>query len=225
MSHEGSVIPPRRAAGGLLALLAFLLSALVAIAPAAGQLPPPHIVFVGDSLTAGLGVGPGKGYPERLAALLAQEGLDIRVTNAGVSGDTSAGGLSRLDWSVPEDTDGVVLALGANDALRGIPVAETRANLAAIIERLKARGIAVYLAGMVSPPNMGAAYAAEFDPLYHDLAQRYDVPLYPFLLDGVAAAGDLNQADGMHPNEAGMAVIAKAMLPSMRDFVARVMGE
>ena len=216
MSRERLVMSPAALLSGLLAAMVLIVAALPP--QPAGAQQPLRIVFVGDSLTAGLGVGPGEGYVERLQAMLGKEGLPVEAVNAGVSGDTTAGGLSRLDWSVPDGTDGVVLALGGNDALRGIPVAETRANLAAAIESLQARNIPVLLAGILSPPNMGSEYEQAFNAIHGELAQQYGTAFYPFLLDGVAAEAALNQADGMHPNADGMAVIAERMLPALAAF-------
>lgn len=217
MSRERLVMSPAALFAALLAAAVLIFTALQPIPATAQQ--PLRIVFVGDSLTAGLGVEAGESYVDRLQAMLGEKGLPIEAVNAGVSGDTTAGGLSRLNWSVPDGTDGVVLALGGNDALRGIPVAETRANLAAAIEGLKARNIPVLLAGMMSPPNMGSDYEQAFNAIYSELAEQNDVAFYPFLLDGVAAEPALNQADGMHPNEDGMAVIAERMLPVVEEFI------
>ena len=222
MSRERLVMSPAILTVILLTALGLVFFSLF-VPPAAAQ-QPVRIVFVGDSLTAGLGVETGKGYVDRLKAKLEEKGLPIEAVNAGVSGDTTAGGLSRLDWSVPDDIDGVVLALGGNDALRGIPVEKSRANLAAAIENLQARGIPVLLAGMMSPPNMGSEYEQAFNAIHGELAEKYEIAFYPFLLDGVAAEAALNQADGMHPNADGMAVIASRMLPVMEEFV-RSLGE
>ena len=222
MSRERLVMSPAILTVILLTALGLVFFSLF-VPPAAAQ-QPVRIVFVGDSLTAGLGVETGKGYVDRLKAKLEEKGLPIEAVNAGVSGDTTAGGLSRLDWSVPDDIDGVVLALGGNDALRGIPVEKSRANLAAAIENLQARGIPVLLAGMMSPPNMGSEYEQAFNTIHSELAAQYGTAFYPFLLDGVAAEAALNQADGMHPNADGMAVIASRILPVMEEFV-RSLGE
>ncbi|RFC65491.1 arylesterase [Fulvimarina endophytica] len=172
-----------------------------------------QIVAFGDSLSAGYGVGPGESFPEQLQAALREKGYDVSVANAGVSGDTTSGGLARLDWSVPESADLVIVELGANDALRGIDPAITRENLSAILEKLKQRGQRVILAGMLAPPNMGANYAERFDPIFPELAEQYDVAFYPFFLEGVAAEADLNQADKMHPNAEGVAIIVDNILP------------
>ncbi|WP_244487595.1 MULTISPECIES: arylesterase [unclassified Aureimonas] len=184
-------------------------SSLAQTAPAA----PMEIVAFGDSLSAGYGVEPGKAFPEQLQAALTAAGRNVTVINAGVSGDTTTGGLSRLDWSVPETTDLVILELGANDALRGIAPAITDQNLDAMLERLKARGIRTLFAGMIAPPNMGADYAAGFNPIYERLAEKHGVTLYPFFLEGVAADPGLNQTDKMHPNAAGVARIVERILP------------
>lgn len=187
------------------------------------QAGPFTVLAFGDSLTAGYGLPRGQSLPDQLQAALRARGLDIQMINAGVSGDTTSGGLSRLDWALEGVQDAridlVILALGANDALRGIAPDLTRSNIAAMIERLQARGIPVLLAGMVAPPNMGPEYAAAFNPIYSDLAARYDVPLYPFLLDGVAAEPTLNQDDGMHPNEKGVAVIVDRLAPMVADLL------
>src|SRR5262245_51074828 len=153
---------------------------------------------------AGFGLDPGQGFTEKLQAALKAKGIDAEVANAGVSGDTSSGGLSRLDWSVPDGTQLVLLGLGANDMLRGITPDLTEKNLDAMLARLKARGIPVLLAGMRAAPNLGTEYAAVFDPIYPKLAQKYGIQLYPFFLDGVAADPQYLQADGMHPNPKGV---------------------
>jgi len=180
-------------------------------------------VFLGDSLTAGLGVSPTEAYPALIQGRLRAAGDLHEVVNAGVSGDTSAGGLRRLDWSMKGKVDVLVLALGANDGLRGLPVADLESNLAAIIERARSRGAAVLLAGMEAPPNFGATYTLQFRAVYPRLAQKYRVPLIPFFLAGVAGVPELNQADGIHPNAQGHRMIAdlvwqqlEGLLPSRR---------
>jgi acyl-CoA thioesterase-1 len=180
---------------------------------------PVRIVVLGDSLSAGLGLPAADAFPAQLEKALKDNGLHVSIDNAGVSGDTASGGLDRLDWSVPAGTQGVIIELGANDALRGIDPGVTRAALEEIIKRLKARGVAVLLCGMVAPPNYGAEYAAQFNAIYPDLAKKYDVPLYPFFLEGVAANTTLNQADGMHPTAAGIALIVKNILPQVEAFL------
>ena len=185
-------------------------------APARAQETAPQVVAFGDSLSAGYGVGPGESFPDQLQAALNGAGHAARVVNAGVSGDTTTGGLARLDWSVPTDAKVVIVELGANDALRGVSPDVTRANLDAILTKLKARpNTQVLLAGMISPPNMGPDYAAKFNPIYGELAAKHGVPLYPFFLEGVAGNGRLNQADYMHPNAEGVAVIVKGILPQV----------
>lgn len=168
----------------------------------------PRIVVLGDSITAGLGLAPAEAYPQVLQQRLKDEGLPYDVINAGVSGDTSAGGLSRLDWALDGDVRLLIVALGGNDALRGLPVAELERNLSAIISRAQARGITVVLAGMEAPPNYGREYAAAFHQVYPALAREYGVALVPFLLHGVAGIPRLNQPDGIHPTAAGARIVA-----------------
>jgi acyl-CoA thioesterase-1 len=178
-----------------------------------------EIVVLGDSLTAGLGLDPGQSYPEQLEAALKARGYDVTVANAGVSGDTAYDGLARLEWSVPAEADIVIVELGANDALRGIDPAVTRQALSGIVEKLAGRGQAVLLAGMLAPPNLGPSFAKAFNPIFPDLAAKFDVPLYPFFLAGVAADAGLNQADGMHPNKEGVARIVWLMLPDIEALI------
>lgn len=199
-----------------LALSVVLTTSAFAQAPAAG---PIKLVVLGDSLSAGLGLPAAAAFPAQLEKALQNKGLNVAIDNAGVSGDTASGGLDRLDWSVPAATQGVILELGANDALRGLDPKVTRAALEGILKRLKARGIAVLLCGMVAPPNYGGEYAAQFNAIFPDLAKAYAVPLYPFFLDGVAANTKLNQADGMHPTADGVAVIVKNIVPTVESFV------
>ena len=177
------------------------------------------IVALGDSLTAGYGLPSQDAFTTRLQQRLTANGLNVEVVNAGVSGDTSKGGLARIDWSVPDGTGLVIVELGANDALRGISPAETAKNLDAIIVRLKQRGIDVLLAGMLAPPSMGSDYETAFNAIYPGLAAKHDVPLYPFFLDGVVADPQLNQADGMHPNAAGTDVIIERLSPMVDKLV------
>lgn len=180
------------------------------------------LVGFGDSLMAGYQLPPGDGFPEKLQAALKAKGLDVSISNAGVSGDTTTGGLARIDWSVPDGTDGVILELGANDALRGIPPEESEKNLDQMIVRLKERGIAVLLAGMLAPPNMGGDYAARFNPIYQKLAQKHGVALYPFFLDGVALDAALKLDDGMHPNTKGVEVMVDTMEPAITQFIGTI---
>jgi acyl-CoA thioesterase I len=180
------------------------------------------LVVLGDSLSAGLGLPEASAFPARLQKALRDRGIDIDISNAGVSGDTASGGRDRLDWSVPEGTDAVIVELGANDALRGLDPAVTRAALTDIVKQLKARGVAVMLCGMVAPPNYGSDYAARFNTIYPDLAKAFDVPLYPFFLAGVAADRKLNQADGIHPTAEGVDIIVNSMLPTVEAFVGSI---
>jgi acyl-CoA thioesterase-1 len=193
------------------------------VLPAAAQTANPvRIVALGDSLTAGLGLSRQDAFPAKLEAALRAKGIAVSIENAGVSGDTTAGGLARLDWSVPEGTDAVILELGANDALRGLDPNAVRIALETIVKRLQARRIKVLLAGMLAPRNLGPDYAAAFDPIYPDLAKAHDLVLYPFFLDGVAADRALNQGDGLHPTAAGVDVIVARILPSAEELIARV---
>ncbi len=187
----------------------------------AASAEPVRIVALGDSLTAGYGVAPAKAFPVQLEAALKAKGLDVVVENAGVSGETAAQGLARLDWSVPEGTEAVIVALGANDMLRGLDPKATRAALAEILARLKARGIPVLLAGMKAAPNLGTEYRARFDAVYPELAGQYGVLLYPFLLDKVAGLRELNQKDGIHPTPEGVAVMVAGILPQAEELVAQ----
>ncbi|MBC8130488.1 MAG: arylesterase [Rhizobiaceae bacterium] len=197
---------------------------------AAAQTPAPvpggsaalEVVAFGDSLSAGYGVGPGEAFPDQLQAALKAKGYDVTVANAGVSGDTTTGGLARLDWSVPETADLVIVELGANDALRGVSPGITETNLDQILARLKERGTTTLLAGMIAPPNMGPDYSEAFNPIYARLAEKHDVPLYPFFLDGVASQADLNQADYMHPNAKGVAIVVERILPMVTEALDAV---
>jgi acyl-CoA thioesterase-1 len=190
--------------------------------PAAAADKPLNIVALGDSLTAGLGLANQDAFPAKLAQALAAKGIAVTVSNAGVSGDTMSGGLARLDWSVPPETDAVILELGANDALRGLDPAVTRRALDAILAALARRNIPVLLCGMLAPRNMGADYARAFDPMYPELAKTYGAVLYPFFLDGVVTDAKLNQRDGLHPTAAGVDVIVAKILPQVEELIARV---
>lgn len=184
-----------------------------------------QIVGFGDSLMAGYQLPAEDAYPVRLEAALKAKGIDVAIANAGVSGDTSQAGLARVDWSVPDSTDGVILELGANDALRGVAPEDTEKNIEAIIVRLKERGIAVFLAGMVAPPNMGSDYAARFNPIYPRLAEKHGLPLYPFFLDGVAGQGALQLEDGMHPNPQGVGIMVEKSLPAVEGFLNTISSQ
>jgi acyl-CoA thioesterase-1 len=203
-----------------------LAAALVIVALAGVQAmatdKPIKIVALGDSLTAGYGLPANAAFPVQLEKALTAKGVAVEVANAGVSGDTSSGGLGRLDWSVPDGTDAVIVTLGANDMLRGIDPKVTRDALTQIVQKLKARGTEVLLTGMQAAPNMGPDYARAFNAIYPDIAKSEDVLLYPFYLDGVAAEAKLNQRDGIHPTEAGIAVIVQRLLPKVDELIARV---
>jgi acyl-CoA thioesterase-1 len=188
----------------------------------AGDVEPVRIVAFGDSLTAGYLLSPDDAFPHQLAVGLKARGHAVEIINAGVSGDTTAGGLQRLDWSVPDGTEAVILELGANDALRGMPPEEARDNLDAIVTRLKARGIEVLIAGMQAPKNWGEDYRQAFDLIFRELSTRHDTLLYPFFLDGVALDPALNLDDGLHPNAKGVARIVERILPVVEELIARV---
>jgi acyl-CoA thioesterase I len=182
---------------------------------------PVRIVALGDSLTAGLGLPLNASFPARLEAALKAKGAAVELANAGVSGDTASGGLARLDWSVPEGTDAVIVELGANDMLLGIDPKVTRAALTEIVRRLTGRNIVVLLAGMRAAPNLGLEYGREFEAIFSDLAAGNDLIVYPFFLDGVAAHASLNQADGIHPTAAGVDEIVARILPAVEELIAR----
>jgi acyl-CoA thioesterase-1 len=191
-------------------------------APTASPVKPIKLVVLGDSLSAGLGLPAPSAFPARLQKALKVKGIEVDIINAGVSGDTTSGGRDRLDWSVPEGTDAVILELGANDALRGIDPKVTRSALTDILSRLKARRIPVLLCGMLAPPNYGSDYSARFNAIYPDLATSFGVPLYPFFLEGVATDAKLNQADGLHPTAEGVDVIVKNILPTAEAFLGTI---
>jgi acyl-CoA thioesterase-1 len=183
---------------------------------------PIKMVVLGDSLSAGYGLAGNEAFPAKLQKALKAKGIEVDMINAGVSGDTGSGGRDRLDWSVPEGTQAVIVELGANDALRGTDPSVTRAALTDIVARLKARGIAVLLCGMLAPPNYGNDYAARFNSIYPELAKSSGVTLYPFFLDGVAADARLNQADGMHPTAEGIDVVVQKILPTVKAFLGAI---
>ncbi len=182
---------------------------------------PVKIVALGDSLTAGFGVSAANAFPAKLEKALKAKGFAVEVVNAGVSGDTAAGGLARLDWAVPPDTDAVIVELGANDMLRGKDPNQTRHSLDEIVRQLTERRIAVLLTGMRAAPNLGGDYARGFEPIYPELAAKYDVLFYPFFLDGVASDSKLNQRDGLHPTPAGVDAIVGRILPKVEELVAQ----
>ena len=182
---------------------------------------PVRIVVLGDSLTAGLGLPVNAAFPAKLEQALKAKGLAVEIANAGVSGDTASAGLARLDWSVPEGTDAVIVELGANDTLRGIDPKVTRQALGEIVRRLRGRGIAVLLTGMRAAPNLGPDYGRDFEAIYSALAAENDLLFYPFFLDGVATDSKLNQRDGLHPTAAGVDAIVARILPKAEELVAR----
>ncbi|GAB5468925.1 MAG: arylesterase [Rhodospirillales bacterium] len=208
--------------------LAAALAALgLGLAPGLSAESPPTVTLVayGDSLVHGYGLAPGATLPEQLEEALRAEGWRVEVVNAGNSGDTTASGLARLDWTLSERPDALLLALGANDGLRGLSPAETEANLRAIIERLQQRQVPILLAGMLAPRNLGPDYAAEFDPLYLRLAEDYGLFLTPFMLDGVALVPELNQPDGIHPNAEGVGQVVETLLPGSRALMRRAVEQ
>lgn len=206
------------------ALLLILFGAMVSPSPpaAAASSQPVTILAFGDSLTAGYGLETSESYPVQLQMALAAKGHKVSVVNAGVSGDTTSGGLARLDWTLNPKPDAVILELGANDALRGLDPNVPRENLDRMLAALKAKGIPVLLAGMRAPGNWGDDYARNFDGIFRDLATKYNVSLYPFFLDGVALDPSLTQPDGLHPTAKGVAEIVKRMLPEVEALLARV---
>ncbi|UVK56113.1 arylesterase [Mesorhizobium sp. AR02] len=208
----------RQIAAGLILFLA------VCGAISSARAEPFKIVGFGDSLMAGFGLGPGEGFTDKLQAALRAKGHDVIVANAGVSGDTTSGGLARLDWSVPDGTQLVILELGANDMLRGVSPDIARKNLDEMLGKLKQRKIAVLLAGMRAAPNLGADYQTAFDAIFPDLAKTYDVALYPFFLDGVAGQPGLQLEDGMHPNAKGVDQMVERILPTVEKAIAAVPG-
>lgn len=191
-----------------------------------GEEPPVvAVAILGDSLTAGYGLLQNEAYPALLAGEFETDGYtNIDIVNAGVSGDTTAGGLSRLDWVLEPEVRVLVVALGGNDALRGVPPTSTRGNLARIIETAKERGVLVVLCGMEAPPNLGEDYRASFRAIYPQLAAEYDVPLVPFLLEGVAGHPELNQEDGIHPTAAGQRIIATLVFPYLKPVIDDVLS-
>ena len=193
--------------------------------PTAAPATPIKMAVLGDSLSAGLGLSASAAFPARLQKSLESKGIKAEMVNAGVSGDTASGGRDRLDWSIPDGTEIVIVELGANDALRGTDPAVTRAALSDILTRLKARKIAVLLCGMLAPPNYGSDYANRFNAIYPELAKAFDVPLYPFFLDGVATEKKLNQADGIHPTAEGVDLIVKNILPMVEALLGTISGQ
>ena len=206
----------------IFACAAALAAMIVTLPIAQAQGQPIRLVALGDSLSAGYGLPQEAAFPVVLERALKAKGYKVEIANAGVSGDTSSGGLDRLDWSVPEGTDGVILELGANDMLRGLDPALTRRNIEAIVQRLKSRNIPVLLAGMYASRNLGPDYVQKFDSLYPDIAKKHDLVLYPFFLDGVAGERSLNLPDGLHPTAKGIEIIVTRILPAVESFLARI---
>jgi len=198
------------------------VAALLASVAGAAEKPPVRIVVLGDSLTAGFNLPANAAFPARLERALRDKGYAVEVANAGVSGDTASGGLARVDWSIPDGTDAVIVELGANDMLRGIDPKVTQRALEEIVRRLTGRRIAVLLAGMRAIPNLGIDFANGFETIYPEIAWKYDALLYPFFLDGIAGDAKLNQRDGLHPTAAGVDVIVAGILPKAEELLARV---
>ena len=199
----------------------FVAAAVLIASAVVAAAEPYRIVGFGDSLMAGYGLNAGESFPEKLEARLREKGHDVVIANAGVSGDTTSGGLARLDWSIPEETDLVILELGANDMLRGVSPEITEKNLDAMLARLQQKDVEVLLAGMLAAPSLGPDYQQAFDAIYPGLARKYDVAFYPFFLDGVAADRDFLLQDGMHPNAEGIDRMVERVLP----LVERIMAQ
>jgi acyl-CoA thioesterase-1 len=206
----------------LIAAVNLFTGMFATMTPAQAQNRTMNIVAFGDSLMAGYRLAPDQAFPVRLEAKLKARGHDVAVANAGVSGDTTAAGRARLDWAVPDATDAVILELGANDALRGLPPDQARANLEAMITALKSKGAEILLAGMQAPRNYGPEYTDAFDRIFPELAAKHDLLLYPFFLDGIALDAKLNLDDGIHPTARGVDVIVDGILPKVEELIARV---
>ena len=199
-------------------IFTFLLGLLLTALPATAK----TIIALGDSLTAGYGLEAGHAMPDVLQAALHNVGVEVKIINAGVSGDTAAQGAARLDWALTPDVQGIVLELGANDALRGLPPEQTEQALRQILDRAKVKNLPVLILGMKAPPNLGDDYRAKFDSIYVRLAAEYKTALYAFYLDGVAGQRELNQSDGIHPNDKGVTMIVSRMMPLVQDFVSQL---
>jgi acyl-CoA thioesterase I len=208
--------------GHWLLLVQAVALAVVLAAASPGAARTIRLVVLGDSLTAGLGLPPGKAFPDRLQAALRARGLDVAVLNAGVSGDTAADGLARYDWAVPANADALIVELGANDMLRGLEPEATKKALSAILDKAHAARLPTLIAGMRAAPNLGADYDRAFDAIYPALAKAHDAALYPFFLDGVAGDPKLNQADGMHPTAEGVDAIVERIAPSVEEILKQV---
>ncbi len=198
----------------------FNVLAILALTVSPAAAAEKSLLVLGDSLTAGYGLPESESFPRQLEAALRKQGHEIKVINGGVSGDTTAGGLARVDWLMAPKPDYAIVALGANDGLRGLDPVKSQANLAKILKKLREKDIPILLAGMYAPPNLGKEYGEAFNAMYPKLAKAHDVPLYPFFLDGVAAEPKLNQNDGMHPNARGVAVMVERMLPPVEKLIA-----
>lgn len=217
--RKGAPRPFRNMAfAGIFNVLALVLLLVLPLNPATAA--EKTLLVLGDSLTAGYGLPAKDSFPAQLEAALRAKGHDIKVINGGVSGDTTAGGLARLDWLMAETPDFAIVALGANDGLRALDPARSKESLDAIIKKLKGKGVPVLLAGMLAPPNLGKEYGDDFNAIFPALAEKHDVAFYPFFLDGVAAEQSLNQADGIHPNARGVAVMVERMLPMIGKLIA-----
>lgn len=222
---ESRALPRQsRSSGRARNFAAAVLAAALAFVSAPAMAETIRLVALGDSLTAGYRLAKSEAFPAVLERALKEKGWDVEIANAGVSGDTAAQGAARADWSVPDGTQGVILELGANDALRGLPPEETEKSLRRILDRLKARNIPVLIAGMYAPRNLGAQYYEKFDAIYPALAEEYGHGLYPFFLDGVAGDMSLNLEDGMHPTARGVEKIVAGILPSVENFLRRIEG-
>jgi acyl-CoA thioesterase I len=200
----------------LLVIATLLLSTQMALAK------PITLLALGDSLTSGLGLEASEAFPAKLEAALKSRYPGLKIINGGVSGDTAADGLARLDWALTDEVGGLIVELGANDALRGLDVAQTETALNGIMVKAQLRKLPVLILGMKAPPNMGPDYVAKFDGLYPRLAEKYQALLYPFYLDGVAANASLNQSDGIHPNGRGVNVIVSKVMPSVEELIGKV---
>lgn len=225
MGHNGYGVrrrPINRRGMIAVAFLATFFGGVFSPLVSAADGPIRTIMAFGDSLTSGYGLPPADAFPVKLEAALRALGHAVRVINAGVAGDTTAGGRARLAWMLADKPDAVILELGANDGLRGLDPAETLANLRAIMEQLKAADLPVLLAGMRAPPNLGRDFGAEFDTIFATVALEYDALFYPFFLEGVAARPTLNQNDGIHPNSAGVAIVVERIIPSVEALLSRV---
>lgn len=198
------------------------LAAATSLAPASPAVAEPlRIVALGDSLSAGYQLPAAAAFPVQLEAALTERGHEVEVVNAGVSGDTTSGGLARLDWSVGEDADAVIVELGANDALRGLPVASARSNLEAIVSRLRERGLPVLVAGMRAPRNLGPDYVEAFDAMFGEIAETHDALLYPYFLEGIPMSAETVLPDGIHPTAKGVAIIVEGILPRVEELIAQ----